>query len=453
MIKTYLFIKKNRFRKKISLYKQVFNLMFDFTLLIYILLFIGYFFYAAFQNGELFQTIDMKGVSLERFSIEYIWLIITVLPLTYLLQSNRHSGVLFSSADYLLLILPYDRRLIWIMLACERWMRSLIFYIMFGTILYVLTSISLGMIIFYVLLLLLINILMTIPQWRLFQSHFIVKLSAIIFMIIVNVLNLVSNTPFIGIFFLLLLLLVQPVLWRRNFNSVDWQNTRASGDFYIWNMIILSHVTKVHVKRDNQSSILQRLRFWKKPFVNEKAIYRRVWYVYLEKNIKIILQLTGILIVMQWVILFINRSYFPIAIALTIFAYTTFLAVLFEDRFMTGIIRQLPWNLTKYKRTFLSWAMYPVYLFLVSIIVFIIQQPIMWTIPLLILYIGTFFMQFDLKINRSMSRIKSNLFFVDDNLLLNVFFLVIICFSQVFPFLSLCSIYFIYLTIRKKFFI
>lgn len=453
MIKSYLFIKKNRFQKKLTLYKHAFNLMFDFTLLVYIILLLGYFITAVLLNGDLLYEINKTGIEIERFSIERFWLIITVLPMAFIIRSSRDTGILFSSTEYLLLNMPYKKQSIWFILACERWIRSFIIYTIIGTLMLMFTSVSFSFVVLYIFILLAINILMTIPQWNLFQGHFMTRLFVFILVFTINIVNMISNSYYIGISVMIILLLLQPILWRTVFQHVDWLKTKASGDFHIWNMIFLSHITKTRYKRDKQSSFLQRFHFWKKPFKGEKSVYHRMWYVFFEKNIKVILQFVGTFIVLQLVLLFINKSLFPVAIALIIFAYTTFLAVLFEEHFTMGLIRQLPWDLENYKKIFLRWSLIMGSLFIIAILIFIMQQPLKWTLPLIILYIGTFYFQFNMKINRSISRLKKERLYVEDHLMLNVFFLLIICFSQVFPALSLCSLYFVYIYIRKTIFI
>lgn len=452
MIKTFSFIKRNRIRKKFKLYKYAFNLLFDLTLFTYIFLFLGYFIVAWFRNGSSLNTFDHELLQMEGFSSEHILFVVTILPLVFIVQSNNHPGVMFSSTERLLLKMPYKEQAIFILLACERWLKALIMYSVIGIFLSLFMSIPIQTVIFYVLFLLIVNILMTIPQWILFQYHFFIRFTILVIGVIINVINITITTSLISIIFLFSLLILQPFLYRTLFSKVDWQRTVAAGDFAIWNMIFISHITKVKYKRDKKTSLLQRFRFWRRPFKSEKAIYKRIWYIHFTKNIVVILQIIGTLLILQLVILYIKDSYFPAIIAITIYVYSSFLVVLFEDNFSTELFLKLPWELLSYKRMFLRWVLYISVLFLIPIFFYLSYQPIKWMVPLVVLYVGTFISVLNVKLNRSISHLEKDQYYTDDNVLLTFLFLIIICFSGIYPTLSLGSFYFIYIIIKGRMF-
>src|SRR5690625_2414151 len=98
LINAYLFIKKNRFRKKSKIYRQAIGMMIDPVIAFYLLLFGGYVI-ASFlilvvfiiDHDDIFILVDVQAPS--RFIS-----ILTILPLRYITQSFRMPGVIFSSS-------------------------------------------------------------------------------------------------------------------------------------------------------------------------------------------------------------------------------------------------------------------------------------------------------------------------------------------------------------------
>src|SRR5690625_819292 len=180
MIKQLLFIKKNRLRKKSKLHKQMFMLSFDFTSLFYTLLVLGYIIVAISLEGNFKPFFDEKMMQLEAFTMEQFWLIIGVLIIFYLIRSFRDPGITFSSAEYLLTILPHSPTQVWRALALERWLKALGIFLFGGYILYVLSPTSLPLILLYVALLLGMNVMMTILQWKCFQLHTFLKVAILL---------------------------------------------------------------------------------------------------------------------------------------------------------------------------------------------------------------------------------------------------------------------------------
>src|SRR5699024_1252764 len=113
MIKQILFIKRNRVRKKAILYKQLFLLTFDFTSLFYSLLVIGYFLFAIIVEGNVNEQLTEIMTRLEIFSMGYFWIIASVIPVIYFVQSFKHPGIHFSTSEFLLTLLPHTTQQVW----------------------------------------------------------------------------------------------------------------------------------------------------------------------------------------------------------------------------------------------------------------------------------------------------------------------------------------------------
>src|SRR5690625_3031177 len=180
MIKQLLFIKRSRLRKKSKLYKQVVLLSFDFTSLLYLLLVIGYFVTVIILEGNIINLFNEKMIQIEAFTVERFWIILTAIPIVYIIRSFQQPGVIFSTAEYTLTILPHTAQEVWSAVSFERWAKSLCTYIVGGGIIYMLSPTSLPLIFLYVLVLQGLNVLMTVLEWKLFQQHIVIKIFILI---------------------------------------------------------------------------------------------------------------------------------------------------------------------------------------------------------------------------------------------------------------------------------
>src|SRR5690625_1765372 len=149
------------------------------------------------------------------------------------------------------------------------------------------------------------------------------------------------------------------LVYRNLFNKMDWKRVTASCDYKLWNMIIISRASRTSFKKERQYSIWQRLSFWKKPFTyNNKAVYHRLWFIYFEKNIVVILQFFGAMLLLLLVFIFVKEYLFFIGLAFMIHAYSSVASTMYSDRLITGIVQVLPWDVAAYKRTFTKWVLF-----------------------------------------------------------------------------------------------
>lgn len=440
MMKQILFLKRNRIRKKSKLYKQVLLLSFDFTSLFYTLLVIGYIIVAVSLEGNLTVLIDEKMVQLEAFTMERFWLIVTIVPLAQVIRSFQQPGVIFSTAEYMLTILPHSTLHVWRLTAFERWLKALGTYFVGGAIIYLLSPTSFPLILTYVLLLVGMNVFMTIPGWKLFQQHVLVKIVILIGVIVVNVLSAMIQSPIIGIGFIVLLILLNIILAPKITDSIDWKKVTAVSDFKLWNMLLISRATRVKFKKERQYSIWQRMSFWKKPFSYRKtAVYHRLWHLYVEKNMSIIFQLIGALFVMLFVFIFVKDFLFLFAVAITIHSFTTFLSTLFNDRLQTDIVQVLPWDLLVFKRTFMKWAIGASVLFLLPLSVYSMKTFTIWTPVQWLVIIFSFVLILHVKLQKSISKWEKNNSNVNVAEAICYGLLFIIIFSTKIPFLLIVA--------------
>src|SRR5699024_8018322 len=108
-------------------------------------------------------------------------LLMMVLPFVYWFQSFQQPGVLFTTAEWKLTTLPYHSRHIWRILAIERSVKALGKFCLIGLVYFLFSSSVWYHILFYIFILWLMNGLMIIIQWKLFQQPIWIKFSAGLF--------------------------------------------------------------------------------------------------------------------------------------------------------------------------------------------------------------------------------------------------------------------------------
>lgn len=433
MLKIYFFIKRNRIRKKWLSLKQLISLTIDFTTLFYGLIILGYFIFALIAEGFSLDFI-YSFTEIELLARNNIWYIITIIPIAKLMQAFQSPGVLISSAEYQLTILPYSRMKVWLTAAVERWLKDFFIYILLGTLVYIFTPISLTTIALYILILQFLSIVLTTVEWRFFQEPVHVKIFILIGLMIINVLAIIISSPTFAIAFLFLLVIWNILLFNKLFHEIDWQKVTAANDYKLWRMLIISYATKIKYQKDRKYSVWQRLPFWRKPFHYKKdALYHRLWHLYLEKNVSYILQLIGALLVMLIVFSFMREWLFLLAVVVTIHIYTTFAVTLFKDRLSSDIVQVLPWDLKVFKRTFERWILVSSTVLFIPLLTKAISNFTLWTLLQWVLIIFTFYILLHIKLYRVFLEFDKNDIQQDIFYFIGYGLLVIIFLSYKFP--------------------
>lgn len=373
MLKTFLFLRKNRFRKKLHLNKMALSLLFDWVSFFYTLALVGYIAFAILKDGDFttwrFQYDSfMGGIVAER-----IWSVMTIIPLAMLLRSFQYPGIMFTSAERMVTILPNKLSHIWLLTALMRWLKSTGIYLLLGTVLFLFSPSSVSIVVLYIVVLLLLNIIMTPIEWKFFQLHIIKKIATFGLVIIINIFSVMFNSAIFGIVFLIILLVISLLLYKGRFDGIDWRRVTSACDYRLWNMKLISRASKTSFKKDRQYSIWQRLPFWKKPFPYEKlTLYHRLWFIYFEKNIKVILQFFGSMLLLLFVFVFINDLIFFFGFAFVIHAYTSTIVSFFTDRLTDDIVQIIPWDVNQYKKVLYRWTTITGTIFLLPFMLYVI---------------------------------------------------------------------------------
>lgn len=359
MFSSYYFVKKYRMRKKIKLYKLFLSVTVDLTSIMYSFILLGYLLFAFYQVGEMPAFIEQSLIYIENFlmSTEKLLFLFAIVPVYFTIKSFNHPGVLFSSAEQFLTILPYSRQRIWVLSCIDKLLRVFVIVSLILLFIYMLTDLSLGRIGLLMICTLLLSTMMTIIQWKLYQLH---TSKRILFNVIISVSSSIySLTSFYFILLVYSIVLCGMFLYslRHLFSNIAWQRVIATSDYHIWNMRFISQATKVRFKKEGDPGLWYRFKEWKRPFPYEiSSVYGRLWYVYIEKEIGIILQMTGALFLFLSIASYFNPFYYGLAVAITIHIQAEFMRSLFKERVQSGLIQVLPWNLTRFRATFLAWA-------------------------------------------------------------------------------------------------
>ncbi len=451
----YQLIKRNRFQRKLKMYQLAFSVMVDRTTAFYLLLLGGYVFVSFFIVGDLINDYHKQFIMIEEVATTRFWLILTILPIRYLNQSFSKPGVMFTSSEYQLSLLPYSRDEIWFRSVFGKWVKQVLTYMIIGCLIIVITPISPSLVLKYILLLICFDVLMTIPQWKLYQQRIFIKIAWLCLMLIINflgvLLSLYTDIPIVGILLIGLLIIINFRLKEKLFKHINWSKVTETSDFQLWNMWLISKASDVKITRQKKYSMFQKIGIGKNPFMyREQNIYNRLWIHYLGKNIGLFIQAIGVLFVMLIVFLFLTDVLFYIGLVITIYVYTTVLTIFFRDQFETNILRVLPWNLSVYKQAFFKWAMIGGIVLLIPIILFLAMNVSIWAPFQLLFYCSVFLYIYDVKIDKAIILLGKQSIKTDLDEAIGIFLLGAVFLNWKYPMISLCFIIIIWLLLRRR---
>lgn len=379
MIDTYLFIKKAQLKKKISIYMQAFRLVFDVTSMVYLIPLLGYIIFAISKENNFLEIYYENKDMIEAFSVDRFWTIAVSVPFAYLFFALISPGVLFTSSEYKLILMPHSVYQVWLMRAIERWVLAFVKLIIPAIIIYLMSPTSLLLIVLYVVLLLGMNILMTGLGWKFFQLRLLPKVGILVLALATSGMSIFYNSIYLAAGVILLLILANIWVYPRLFNWINWDQVIAINDFKLWNMPMVQRLTKEAYKRDKQISLLQKMSFWKRPFIYQNlAVYQRLWHVYFEKHIAVNLQFIGAIFILLLIFVFVKPGLFLFVLAFAVHAVTTYAATVFKNRLQTDIVEVLPWDITVFSRTFKSWIYVTSTIFVIPFLIFAIKNSMMF---------------------------------------------------------------------------
>lgn len=407
----YWFIRSNRFRKKRTIYNMLISLSIDKTTAVYSLIVGGYVFASIFIFNDFLDLYQEEFQFIEQQAEERFWLVLTIVPLRFIFQSFRHPGVLITSSEYRLGMLPYSIQRIGLYCAAEKWLKQFVIYSLISTLIVVLTPINSLLVWSYFFLFWCIEILMTVPHWKLFQARFITKLLLLLLLFSLNVIGVITNnTKIISITILVIVVISNVLLIPKLYNNINWGKVAEVNDYLIWSMPIIARATKIKFKRQSRFNILQNSPSRKMPFAYKREdIHKRLWFQHFRGNLELVVKVVGTLFLTIVILNHVHDIAVLIGIALSIHVYTTFVASLFIDRFHSGIVEVLPWEVEDYQKTVKRWVLYGSIPLALPTLIFIILHFGLWSPLVIMLVISTFLFNYIVKMRNAKALLDKKL--------------------------------------------
>lgn len=387
-------IQHNRSKKKQKMYKLAFGVAFDKVILVYLGFFMIIGLMIAYDTLLQFQGFFQE---IETYFSNHYYLVIFFVIIRALSLSFTRPGVLFSSAELMLSMLPYQRNQLWYYCAINKHIRLSLYVILVAIVLKVFTSFSFIFLGIILLFMIITQWLMVIPQWVLYQQSWLIKtIVVIVVSFVFSIMGFVSfflNTQTFLIVTIIIGLCIVNLMYRnRIFQRTDWQTVVETNDKLIWNMFFISKMSGVKIQPPKRKGLFHhyvRNKRLRNPFPREisKKVYDRLLFIYFsEQKEQLIKGVGGILVVMVAPILK-SEQLFGISISVSIFLFAQISVSFFTGLFEEKLLYSLPWQIDRWKQAFLKWIYVGgSFLLLVSgIILFIITDSIIW-IPVQLLF-------------------------------------------------------------------
>src|SRR5690625_3602313 len=434
-----------RFKKKLKIYRKVFGVLFDKVTTFYSLIVLGYVFIAFFIFDDYFSTHDYLFSTIEQQANDMFPLVITVIPFRFIIKSFHNPGIIYSTSEYQLTNLPYERHTILQLLAIQQFIKSAIIYVFIAIAIYFLFPITIKLIISYISLFLFSMLLMIPIQWKLFQKGLLHKIVTILIFGAISGMNgliyFLFDTTLVAYLFLAGLMIFNLFLFPYLLKDIEWKKVAEASDYLIWNMFIVSQVSKVEFERPKQSRFFRNLPFRKRPFTYTKLkLSHRLWQVYIGKNVRIIFQFTSMLLMLLIVTLILNMTVFHIAIAITIYIHSSIMRSFYYDRFSSDILEVLPWDLQTFKRTLLPWALAIFAILLIPISIYSYVHFGLWALLQVPFIVAVYIYYFDIDIKYAGAQLQKQLYERTLEQLIGMISLVAIWYSSIQPVVSLLAV-------------
>jgi hypothetical protein len=407
LIQTLRWLRGKRLRKKVKLYKEIFEWVMDITIAIYLIAFL-FICLLAFKNWITeFNPATYVTMFLKE---EWLFTIFTALLIRAFVSSTRNPGVYITSAEYQLSLLPFSRKHIWLFCLTERFIKITIKCLL---VFLLLLSVIPGQLAFLIQLILsvwLANITGVVIQWKLFQikglKKFLLILCGVILLISVRQIIVwgyipASSTLYVTFFCLFLLSLF--LLIRAPLQGVDWTTVVSFGDVKVWNMFLVQQFTKVAIKPPRKFQLFQKLLQGpraRRPFPYHLAVIsRRLWRPFLRDNLNVILQTIGAILVLIVGLGFQGEILLGLALAIGVFVLNQIVGALFTFQFNQPIMYALPWDFNAWFESFKKWYLPIFIIFWISSIAMMYIH----NLSVLIIIASVLFYSFWLKVDLELS--------------------------------------------------
>ncbi|WP_199868562.1 hypothetical protein [Virgibacillus senegalensis] len=390
-------MKKHRFRKKAKLYKLAFGVSFDVTISIYLGAFMVFGFFILHETLQ--ESAD-KILQLQSFiSANYLNLMLILLVRPFVFSYTR-PGILFSSAELKLSMLPFSVYQIWQFCIADKILKVTVLWTVLACLIASISPFTFRFAMVTACLIVVMEILMAVPQWTVYQKRFLVKLitntGIVVLAAVVRGLSLfVGDTAWWmgGVF--VILAGINFLLVRRATRFVDWSKVVQTNDLIIWNMWFINKMSQMEIKPPPKQGWIQQLftsRMNRKRFdySSPSSIYKRLWKSYFLEQREAVIRTIGCVVILLVLLGSRNDWLFGIGIALAIFLFVQMGSSFFIGGFGNRLVYCLPWELKQWKLAFFTWfARAGLIVCLPLLLLLLLFQEVPWWIPVQLgFYIG-----------------------------------------------------------------
>ncbi|QTM98870.1 hypothetical protein ERJ70_05885 [Sediminibacillus dalangtanensis] len=442
----YRYVKRHRFRKKSKLYKLAFGVSFDVTISIYLGAFLLFGFFILYET---LQESAERILQLQSFVTANYLNLMLIMLVRPVVTSYTRPGVLFSSAELKLSMLPFSKQQLWQYCIGEKMLKTTAFWTVLASLIAFITPLSFRFVMVTAGLIILMEVLVAVPQWRLYQKRFLMKLIAsagiVVIAAIVRMLNMfVGGSAWWMAALFVLLTGTNILLLKRATQSVNWSKVVQTNDLIIWNMWFINKISQMEIKPPPKQGWIQQLftsRVNRKRFdySDPVSIYRRLWKTYLLEQKEAVIRTIGSVLILLVLLGSRNDWLFGFGIALAIFLFVQMASSFFTGGFGNRLVYCLPWELKQWKRGFFFWfARAGLIICLVLTMCLLMLQEQLWWFPVqLWFYIGLTkrFFDYQLEIKMSVLAKTKRQMPVDQTLMVSLLFC-LAANSIAYPFVS-----------------
>ncbi|UOQ95426.1 hypothetical protein MUO14_11130 [Halobacillus shinanisalinarum] len=357
---------RERSRKKRNLYKQALILNFDWTIVFYLAVYVVIMLFIIYEwLQDFLPLIETWQVTIA----DWLWVLPIILLLRACGQSFFHPGLSFTSSELKISMLPHSRkRILWYVVAERVLVHTCIAFVS-ATLIGIVTPFSLFFSLNVAFIYSLFFLLTVIIHWKMYSLPRWRKLLIIFFIAAFS-----SGTRYgflifqeglpewaIGICLFLILAGMNVYLIPKVLQQVNWGKVVATNDAKVWNIKLISQITKINIKPPKRYGILQtylRSRRAQQRFTNIHSLYHRLWRNHLQAQFNYV----GITVLSCVVVLGVLPGQVEWILIITapiaLFIYIEVSLSLFEDQFrQQPILSVLPIEEKGWQSTYYKWAL------------------------------------------------------------------------------------------------
>ncbi|PWU68053.1 MULTISPECIES: hypothetical protein [Gracilibacillus] len=356
----FLFLRKNRIKKKQKLYNLALGVAFDWTISIYVGFYIVVLMAMVYDAVSQFEN---WFYSIEQLADQWIPLMVVALMVRTIILSFHSPGISFSSADWKAATLPILRQYVWLFTYFEAILKTVIWSFGLFLLAFILTPLSTGFLLKCLMILILTNCLLLLPQWYLYQIEG--KKKVIIFLLVTVMLAIIRFVylfvlPFEGFLYSLLAIIFSfnLVIWNKRLEKINWQSVIEVVDTKIWSMFFIQKMSKTETKPVQKPILPALFRSAKEklpfPYHHETMIYRKLWKINFRQEKAYFVQTLGVSIICLVLLSFRGDLVQGVSVAIAIFLFNKMSTSYFQAGFKDRLLHAIPWDMKAIKKAYLQ---------------------------------------------------------------------------------------------------